>query len=169
MNEKKLFNICLLVIVLIIATFSLVTFSRYVVSTYGVASTSVALFQNSTSVSIKDIKGKPGTVTVIPIHISNYNGNKTSEVDSKFTINIGRDYGENLPLIVGIYKDRACNEIVYQDEIGNFFDDTFTFKAKKKETKNVYLRVEWPADKNKYENVFEIDYLTLNFRVSQID
>ena len=169
MNTKKKFYCFLIVIVMIITSFCFVAFSKYLVSLSGVAGTSVALFQNSTSVSINDIKGKPGSVTIIPLHISNYDGSKTSEVDSKFTINISHDYGKNIPLVAEVYKDRECSELVYKDEMGNFFDSTFTFKASKRETKNVYLKIEWPVNENKYENVFEIDYLTLNFRVSQID
>ena len=45
--------------------------ARYVNKVSGSSSAKVALFGNSTSVDIKNIKGKPGDISIIPITISN--------------------------------------------------------------------------------------------------
>lgn len=169
MKTRNLVESYLLIIIIILTGFSVLTLARYITSIYGLSSARVAIFANNTSTTLEDISGKPGLVTIVPIEITNFNAEKISEVNSKFTINISHDYGKNLPLVFNLYKDKECSEIIYRDENENFFDDEFTFKALQKGTKKVYLKIEWPKEENSMQNVFEIDHLTVNFRVSQID
>lgn len=170
---NKLFSKKILRNILIfgILTFSIttITLARYVTKTYGYSEARVALFGNNASVEITNIKGKPGDVTIIPIKITNALDGKTCEVAEKFTMYVNRTYGSNLPLNINLYKDKECTKIIYRDENNNYFDDDFKFSPTKSETKTYYLKIEWPENSNDAANAFEIDYLSLYFRVTQVD
>lgn len=153
----------------LMTSLTMITLSKFATGTYGLSTARVALFGNNTSVEITNIKGKPGDITIIPIEVSNVLNGKTSEVAETFTIYVNRDYGSNLPLNLNLYKDRECTSIIYRDEYNNYFDDEFFFLPKKGETKTYYLKIEWPKDSNDSANAFEIDYLSLYFRVTQVD
>lgn len=166
-SKRLLRNILLFCIL----TFSIttITLARFVTKTYGYSEARVALFGNNASVEVPNIKGKPGDTTIIPIKITNALDGKTCEVAESFTIYINRIYGSNLPLNINLYKDKACTTLIYLDENNNYFDDDFKFSPTKKETKTYYLKIEWPESSNDVANAFEIDYLSLYFRVTQID
>lgn len=74
-----------------------------------------------------------------------------------------------MPLNINLYKDKECTKIIYRDENNNYFDDDFKFSPTKSETKTYYLKIEWPENSNDAANAFEIDYLSLYFRVTQVD
>ena len=50
-----------------------------------------------------------------------------------------------------------------------YTNDDFEFKAGKRETKIYYLKIEWPNDLKDLSYAFEIDYLSIDFRVIQKD
>ena len=61
---------------------------------------------------LNKIKGKPGDKTIIPIEVTNVKDGKVSEVSQQFTMYINRKYGKNLPIIIQLYKDKECNQLI---------------------------------------------------------
>ena len=50
-----------------------------------------------------------------------------------------------------------------------YVDNDFKFIAGKSQTKTYYLKIEWPAELSSKDYAFEIDYISIDFRVIQID
>lgn len=168
LRKRIIKNTIIFILILLMST-NIVTFARYVSGIYGQSTARVALFGSNTSVEVTGIKGKPGDVNIIPIQITNEKDGNVSEVNQSFSIYISHDYGTNLPLEFTLYKDMQCTQLVYCDENNNYVDDEFVFKANQKQTKKYYLKVEWPEKSKDMSYAFEIDYLSINFRVIQVD
>ena len=92
-----------------------------------------------------------------------------SEVAQEFTIYINRKYGKNLPININLYKDKECKQLVYMNDDKVYVDNDFKFIAGKSQTKTYYLKIEWPAELSSKDYAFEIDYISIDFRVIQID
>ena len=166
--KTRIFKNLVLFILLILLSASVGTFSRYVSMVYGNTIARVALFGHNTKVEMKNIKGKPGDVKIIPIEITNTKNDKVCEVSQEFTIYINRKYGKNLPLNINLYKDKDCTELIHiSDKV--YTNEDFKFEAGKNQTKKYYLKIEWPSNSSSVDNAFEIDYFTIDFRVVQVD
>lgn len=145
------------------------TFSKYSTEIYGQDIARVALFGNSTSIELENIKAKPGDIKIIPIEITNSLDGKACEISEVFTIYVDRKYSNNLPINMDLFKDAQCSEKIYTNESKIYQDDSFMFQAGKKERKKYYLKIEWPDEYKQINNAFEIDYISIFFRVTQVD
>lgn len=156
-------------ILILIMIGSVATLARYITKVYGVGIARAALFGSGTKVELTNIKGKPADNTIIPIEVTNVKNGKVSEVAQEFTIYINRKYGKNLPININLYKDKECKQLVYMNDNKVYADNDFKFIAGKSQTKTYYLKIEWPAELSSKDYAFEIDYISIDFRVIQID
>ena len=167
--KKKLTKNIILGFLILIMIGSAVTLARYISTIYGSSTARVALFGSSTRVEVNKIKGKPGDVRIIPIEVINVKDGKVCEVSENFTIYINRRYGKNLPLNINLFKDKECKQLIYMNDDKVYADNDFKFLAGKSQTKTYYLKIEWPAELSSKDYAFEIDYISIDFRVIQID
>lgn len=148
---------------------SIATLARYVSKIYGIGVARAALFGSSMRLELNKIKGKPGDKTIIPIEVTNVKDGKVSEVSQQFTMYINRKYGKNLPIIIQLYKDKECNQLIYVNEDKVYTDVDFKFEASKSQVKTYYLKIEWPNNFSDKDYSFEIEYMSIDFRVVQVD
>ena len=131
----------------------------------------VAVMANSVSTNMQSaIDIYPGCEPVIcPIVITNKDQNRVCEVAQEFVIEVKRYTAENIPLVIGLYSDQLCTEIIGIDETGVYSSEKFKFKANVEETKTYYLKIEWPEEENNENLSLEIETLSINVIASQID
>lgn len=168
-SEKIIFKNFILFICFLIMIGSIVTLARYVSKIYGIGVARAALFGSSMRLELNKIKGKPGDKTIIPIEVTNVKDGKVSEVSQQFTMYINRKYGKNLPIIIQLYKDKECNQLIYVNEDKVYTDVDFKFEASKSQVKTYYLKIEWPNNFSDKDYAFEIEYMSIDFRVVQVD
>jgi len=89
------------------------------------------------------------------------------EVTQQFIIEAVRD--NNIPLEFAIYEDVDCTVEINRDDEGKFTSEALKLKAGEEESKNIYLKVIWPADQNDQEYAYEIGYFTINVIITQVD
>lgn len=146
--------------------------SKYVATKSSENIARVAVMANSSSVNIDLSEGVyPGFESIHTIELSNVEDDKVCDVSQKFIIDIEKDEFENIPLNYEIYKDEACTDAnkIEPDENGNYSSDDFIFNGGVEETKEYFLKINWPKEKNDEAYAFEIGYCTINIAATQID
>lgn len=149
----------LLVAVLLIGSVSL---SRYVAEGEGSDAARVALLAGgeATADFTVDAAGSyPGGTWMVPVTVSNYEGDKVSEVRMAYTVSLENATG-NLPLEYSLYNDREGT-----DEA----EEGWITEAGRKEDKTFWLGVQWPEEKNQMSYAYEIDILQLRVSAEQVD
>lgn len=169
---KGKMTISRLIMALIITTIIVLIFSlsRYSSTVATRNTTKIAAMANDVNISIEDtIDGYPGSEAyVYPISITNSLDGKICEISQKFNLKITGLEEANIPLEIGLYKDSSCNNKI-TDNNGVYESEEFKFNAGVEETKNFYLKINWPSNKNSDFYSLEIDYLKINITLTQID
>lgn len=157
-----------IVTVVIITSFTL---SRYETTAVGKNTTTVAVMANTVSTGIQlNLAGFPGSdSTVCPIIITNEDNNTICDVAQSFTVEISRQENANLPLVCNLYSDEYCTQPIQKDENGLYISDDFNFSPGIKQTKECYLKIDWPEEENDDLYAFEIEYIKIKVVATQID
>ena len=164
----KLHNLMFLYIATTILV-SVISLSKYTTAISSDSIARVAVMVNSVSVDIElPIGAYPGVEPIIcPIIITNKEEEKICEVTQEFKIQI--DIQKNIPLELGLYKDKFCTEIIEKNENGEYISEDFKFNAGIEDTKTYYLKIEWPEEEKSEYLAFEIDYISISVVSAQIN
>lgn len=166
-NLDKL--IFLLIITVSIAT--ILSFSKYRGTAASTNTTKIALMAENVDFSIDVTEaGYPGFSKVYPIEITNKLDGKICEVSQKYNLTLKQQTEENIPLSVELFEDSKClSKMVDDNGDGTYESNNFSFNAGVESSKTFYLKVTWPEDKNSDYYSLEINYLKLDFVITQKD
>ena len=171
-NEHKikshnLIFLCFITTIIILS----ISFSRYESTVARDSTTRVAIMATDVLVDAQvPIGAYPGSDPIVcPIVITNKDGDRVCEVAQSFSLEIKRSAIENLPLTYALYKDEYCTEILEPDENGIYSEENFKFTADRQQELTVYLKINWPEDKNNESYALEIEHFAIKVLANQMD
>ena len=137
-----------------------VTFSEYVSSAYGSSTTQVAVMASSTSFTIPNLTGHPGSTRVVGIELTNVENDAVCEVTQSYEVSVRHLMGQ-IPLEYAFYEDEACTKPA---------TPSGTFQAGDSETRTLWLEIYWPDGTNDSPELsFALNACEIKIIAQQID
>lgn len=173
--KKRLKNLSLskLTFILIITTIIVteLTLSQYSTTLSRQEEAVIAIMGSDVSLNIvtpQDIY--PGSApAVIPIILTNKENNKVCDVSQEFSLSLERSELENIPFEYALYEDSNCTKVLETNQAGEYVNSDFSFKAGIEDSITYYLKLTWPEEYNQENYAFEIDYIKVKVKTSQLD
>ena len=138
-----------------------ITISRYISKHTAGDGARVAVMASKASITVEPMVGHPGDADLIPISVTNKDGDRVCEVAQSYSVEV-RNLTGNLPLEFAFYEDQACSTPVTGMPSG-------TFAAGTEASEQFWLRVTWPETQNNPELAFALDACEITVLAEQID
>ena len=166
MRSRKFLPVVFLFLIITISFLFKTTLAKYTTKVNGEDSALIAIMANDVVFDFDTYKAEPGSTTIIPFSVTNTSEGKTCEVTQTYKMSIERS--NNIPFEFELCKDSNCTNVLTMTN-GYFTDASFILNAGVAETKNYYLKVVWPSDKNDASYALEVDYIRLKISAVQVD